>query len=123
MAKVILTINDEVMSHLSDETREMFFDTLRYMALESYSNNTGLEPDIDEMDIESYEVDIKVVAHFEDDGTLDDYVNELERNAFFSDENNHNTNDNQKEFNFDKDYNQGEIDFPNVDGDIELLDT
>jgi hypothetical protein len=72
MAKVILTINDEVMSHLSDETREMFNDTLRYLALEAYGNGTGLDPDIDEMYIDSYEVDIKVVAHFEDGETFDD---------------------------------------------------
>ena len=72
MTKVIVTIDDEQVSQFSDETRELFFEALQRMTQEVYSRNTGKTPDIDEMYIDSYEVDIKVVAHFEDGETFDD---------------------------------------------------
>lgn len=75
MAKVIVTIDDEQVSQFSDETRELFFEALQQMTQEVYSRNTGKTPDIDEMYIDSYEVDIKVITYIEDGETFDDDQN------------------------------------------------
>lgn len=81
MAKAILTITDKEIAKMSDETRLTLFDAIRYCAQEMYENETGDEIELEDIDIEKYEVNIKVEAWLGQSESDDDDFPFYEDNA------------------------------------------
>jgi hypothetical protein len=70
MEKAILTITDKELAKMSDDTRLTLFGAIRYCVQEMYENETGDE--LGYIDIENYEVNIKVEAWLDKSESNDD---------------------------------------------------